>query len=152
MRAPLLSARRRRWALAAVSLAATLLASTSCAVSAERLKYAHIGMSKEDLRTNVGKPTLVRGAVVNRFGQEVEVWEYKLVYPDDPDLKTFKVVFSALTAGAGSPVWLVQTNKTFWFYFVDSKLARWNEAGDWEVERQRLYELPWQLLEPLGPG
>jgi hypothetical protein len=152
MKAPFFGRCKRLWTLIPVFLATAMLASISCALPAEKLKYAHLGMSKENLQTNVGKPNLVRGTVINRYGQEVEVWEYQLVYPDDPDLKSFKVIFSILTAGAGSPVWLVQTTKTFWFYFVDSKLARWNEAGDWAVERDRLYELPWRLLEPLSPG
>lgn len=136
------------WALIALLVPVV----SSCATPAEKLKYAHIGMSKGGLITNVGKPNLVRGSVVNRFGQEVEVWEYQLVFPDDPNAKSFKVIFSALTFGVGSPVWLVQNTKNYWFYFVDSKLTRWNEAGDWRVEKERLYELPWKLLEPLGPG
>jgi hypothetical protein len=142
----------RAWTPAWAALALVILAISSCSTPADKLQYAHIGMSQDNLKTNVGKPNLIRGSVVNRFGQEVEIWEYELVFPDNPDAKTFKAVFSILTFGAGSPVWLVQNTKTYWFYFVDTKLARWNEAGDWQVEKERLYELPWQLLEPLGPG
>ncbi len=130
----------------------SLAASASCTTPLEKLKYAHLGMSQEDVTTNIGRPAVVRGTVVNRFGQEVEVWEYRLVYPDHSDTETFKIVFSTLTFGAGSPVWLVQNTQPFWFYFVDSRLARWSEAGDWEAEKERLYELPWKVLEPLGPG
>lgn len=137
---------------AAAFAAFTMLAATSCAIPAENLKYAHLGMSPADLETNIGKPNLVRGSVVNRFGQQVEVLEYELIFPDKPHSKTFKIVFSTLTAGAGSPVWLAQNTKTYWFYFVDSKLARWSEAGDWEVEKEQLYELPWRILGPMGPG
>lgn len=143
---------RRTSPYAAALAALTMIAATSCAIPAEKLKYAHLGMSQDDLETNIGKPNLVRGSVVNRFGQQVEVWQYDLIFPDRPDAKAFKIVFSTLTAGAGSPVWLVQNTRTYWFYFVDSKLARWNEAGDWEAEKERLYELPWQLLGPMGPG
>lgn len=150
---------RTRWGafgrthtLAAALAAFTMLAATSCATPAENLKYAHLGMSPNDLETNIGKPNMVRGSVVNRFGQQVEVWQYDLIFPDNPDARTFKIAFTALTVGVGSPVWLAQNTKTYWFYFVDSKLARWNEAGDWESEKERLYELPWRLLGPEGPG
>lgn len=135
-----------------VGLFLLALASSSCATPAEKLKLTHLGMTGQEVTNNVGKPNLVRGTLTNRFGQQIEVWEYEVAFPDEPGVRDFKVFFSAVTFGLGSPVWLVQNTKTYWFYFVDSRLARWAEAGDWDHEVERLYELPWKLLEPLGPG
>ncbi len=52
----------------------------------------------------------------------------------------WRFLIMALTAGLASPAWLVQNTKPYWFYFLDSKFAKWQEAGDWEAEMEQLLE------------
>ena len=79
-----------------------------------------LGMSKEQVVQNLGNPTVARGAIRNKFDQTVEVWEYRLALP-----KT---------------VWSQRDMKDYWLYFVEDKLVRWGEAGDWSKESSQIYE------------
>jgi hypothetical protein len=47
---------------------------------AQRLSQLQLGMSKADAAYVIGRYT-VRGAVQNRFGQQIEVWEVVLSQP-----------------------------------------------------------------------
>lgn len=91
-----------------------------CATSAKHMTRISLGMSKEQVIQNLGNPTVARGAIRNKFDQTVEVWEYRLTLP-----KT---------------VWSQRDMKNYWLYFVEDKLVRWGEAGDWNREASQIYE------------
>jgi hypothetical protein len=80
-------------------------------------------MSKEQVIDQIGEPNAVRGAIRNRFGQVVEVWEYQLYQY------------------AGAIRGLSPYYKTYWLYFVDGVLGQWGEAGDWAREADRIYDV-----------
>ena len=103
---------------ACLALGAALLA--GCATPAKRMSRVSLGMTKEQVIQNLGNPTVARGAIRNKFNQTVEVWEYRLALP-----KT---------------VWSQRDMKNYWLYFVEDKLVRWGEAGDWERESNQIYE------------
>ncbi len=128
-----------------LTLALTVVAATACAPSVDKLHSVKPGMTKEAVTESFGQPTAVKAIIRNRHGQTIEVWEYNLALPDDPDEETFKKISATLTAGLASPAWLVQNTKPYWFYFLDSKFAKWQEAGDWEAEMEQLLEHPLQI-------
>lgn len=91
-----------------------------CATPAKRMARISLGMSKEQVCQKLGDSTVARGAIRNKFDQTVEVWEYRLALP-----KT---------------VWSQRDIKNYWLYFVEDKLVRWGEAGDWDREASQIYE------------
>ena len=122
------------------TLALTVVAATACAPSVDKLQTVKPGMTKKAVTESFGQPTAVKAIIRNRHGQTIEVWEYKLALPDDPDEESFKKITATMTAGAFAPAYLVQNTKPYWFYFLDSKFAKWQEAGDWEAEMEQLLE------------
>ena len=88
----------------------------SCATT-EQFVRLELGMSKAEVTKTVGEPELARGAIQNKFGQLIEVWEYyRFISNWSPD------------------------KKRMWVYFSDGKLVQWGQAGDWEREADRIYE------------
>ncbi len=131
-----------------LTLALTVVAATACAPSVNKLQTVKPGMTKKAVTESFGQPTAVKAIIRNRHGQTIEVWEYNLALPDDPDEVYFKKFTATMTAGAFAPVWLVQNTKLYWFYFLDSKFAKWREAGDWEAELEQLLEHRLQAQAP----
>lgn len=95
------------------------------------LERIQLGQDKQAVAGNIGRPDVVRGAVVNRHGQSIEVWEYKLarwaLFEIDQDIRRY------------------------WLYFVDNRLSRWGEAGDWGREADRIYEIRFETGPKLHP-
>jgi hypothetical protein len=90
---------------------------TSCAATTARLSDLDIGIPKYRVKDVMGTPT-VRGAIVNKLGQRVEVWEYRLQTTDFP-----------------------ASYQYYWLYIVDGKLAQWGKAGDWSREADNIVEM-----------
>ncbi len=101
--------------LLVVALSAFLL---SCVVGIKKMNNLSLGMTKEQVKANVGDSYLIRGAVVNNFNQSVEVWEY--------DVRKRHSVTKA---------------ERYWLYMVDGKLVQWGKAGDWATESTRLKDV-----------
>ena len=109
-----------------------------CATRAKRMTRISLGMSKEQVVQKLDDPTVARGAIRNKFDQSVEVWEYRLALPNDQ--VGADVAITVFTFGFGSPRLLSRDMKDYWLYFVEDKLVRWGEAGDWEREANQIYE------------
>ncbi len=106
-----------------------------CATPAKHMPRISLGMSKEQVVQKLGDPTVARGAIRNKFDQPVEVWEYHLALPEDAGAK---VAFTTATFEIGA--FVHRDIKNYWLYFVEDKLVRWGEAGDWEREASQIYE------------
>lgn len=117
-------------------LLAILLA--GCATPAKRMARISLGMSKEQVCQKLGDPTVARGAIRNKFDQTVEVWEYRLALPEDEIGR--KTAVTIITLGIGGFSFADRDMKNYWLYFVEDKLVRWGEAGDWEREASQIYE------------
>ena len=102
-----------------ISCLLLVLLLTSCATPAKHMTRISLGMTKEQVIQKLGNPTVARGAIRNKFDQTVEVWEYRLRI-GDPFI------------GPGI--------KNYWLYFMEDKLVRWGEAGDWDREASQIYE------------
>ena len=97
--------------------------SLSCAPSRSTLKQISLGITKEEVIKVMGDPSAVRVSIINKFGQAVEILEYRV-------LKKGKALDIAR--------W---DTSPYWFYIVDRKLVRWgNPPRDWRNEAERVYE------------
>ncbi len=94
-----------------------------CAPSKSLLMRISLDNTKETVLKQVGEPLAVRGAIKNKFGQIVEVWEYRFCSGGEIDIPPYS-----------------SNCDYYWLYFVDGVLAQWGEAGDWEKEADRIYE------------
>jgi hypothetical protein len=93
-----------------------------------KLMNLELGMTKKQTATKVGKPDAVRGSVVNKYGQTIEVWEYMLY-------KTSSDAFYDIST-------------SYWLFFCDGKLVQWGQAGDWSREADRIYEIRFKSIPP----
>ena len=98
-------------------------------------------MTKAEVAGKIGEPTVARGGLTNKYGQVVEVYEYRLALPSDDSAgevigKSFGTIF---TLGAGAVAFKGE-RRDYWFYFYDGKLVQWGQAGDWRREADRIYE------------
>jgi hypothetical protein len=98
-------------------IAIVCLILTSCGTS-KKLNNLSVGMTTEQVKKTVGTNYVLRGSIINKFDQKVEVWEYKLSQPGYVSLKNY-----------------------YWLYIVDGKLSQWGQAGDWSREADRIYEI-----------
>lgn len=93
----------------------------SCSSSEQTLRQLHIGMSKDEVIDKMGNPYVVRGSMQNKDGDIVEVWEYWLKH-------------DAILAQD-------EQANLYWIYIVNDRLAQWGRAGDWDVEKDHIYEM-----------
>ena len=89
-------------------------------------------MTKQTVISRLGQPMAARGANQNEHGQIVEVLQYRLAVPnqDSPGALVSKSVLTIITLGVGAMAFERKT-QDYWLTFVDGRLARWGQAGDW---------------------
>jgi hypothetical protein len=87
------------------------------------LERLHLQMTKTEVKEAIGNPVSFRGSILNKYGQTIEVWEYRFAKP--------------LSSG---PV-IAAKPTDYWLYFCDDRLIQWGEAGDWRREADRIYEI-----------
>jgi hypothetical protein len=123
-----------------ISLMIMMLA--GCATSSQRLQQVSLGMDKERVTEEIGDPSAARGAIQNKFGQTIEVWEYVLALPstDSAGEVIGKAFTTIISLGAGAVLFKGERQK-YWLYFVNDKLVRYGQAGDWGTEANRIYEI-----------
>lgn len=126
-----------------ILLVALVLGFSSCAttISSKKLRDISLGMTKGEVKGNIGEPTVSRGAIINKYNQAVEVWEYTLALPthDSPGEIIGKSTLTLITFGMGAATFKGE-RKNYWLYFLEDKLVQWREAGDWTKETERVYE------------
>jgi len=93
-----------------------------CGTTSSVLNDISLKMLKKEVKETIGDPTVVRGAIVNKYNQNVEVWEYRLYR------------YSGAVEGLSNEYDL------YWLYFVDGFLYQWGKAGDWAKEADKIYE------------
>jgi len=125
--------------------------SLGCVTSSQELRKVSIGMTKDDVIGVLDEPTTSRGALRNKYGQVIEVWEYRLAVPSDDSTGQVvsKSVVTLVTAGYGAKDF-VGDRKNYWLYFLNDELVQFGEAGRWADERDRIYEfnfLPAEMVE-----
>ena len=116
----------------------------------EKFKKISLGMSKKEVLSALGKPTVAKGAIRNKYAQIVEVWEYTLALLADESKGALvgKKTLTVITAGAKA-LKVKWVRKDYWLYFYDDILVRWGEVGDWGQEIDRIYEYKFDKPELL---
>lgn len=112
---------------------------TSCAshyISSRKLNRIELGMTKETLALNIGQG-IRRGSMVNKFGQQLEVWEYRVDMGRDPG----QIAQSIALSLARIPVYHQSTYESYWLFFLNGKLVQWNRAGDWQDAQKQIYDI-----------
>lgn len=127
--------------LAIFVIFASLTGCVSRVPSSSQLRQVSLGMSKNEIVTSIGEPSVARGSIRNKYNQAIEVWEYTFALPskDSAGQVTGKAALTVLTAGIGA-VLFEPEKKDYWLYFLDDTLVQWGEAGDWNKEPERIYE------------
>ena len=92
-----------------------------CATTGKLMKL-RLNMTKSEVIKAMGKPTTSRGSMTNKYGQVIEVWEYR----------TYNGYLASFHEGQYS---------YFWLFFSDDELVRWGKAGDWKATADRIYEV-----------
>jgi len=112
-----------------LGMAMCLLLTAGCfhvTATEDSLQRLHVGMTKQDVTAVMGNPSTVRGTIVNKYDQQIEVWEYVL-YP------------------APHPAYYTSKPPTkYWVHFCNGKVAQWGEAGDWFRESDRVREVKFE--------
>ena len=118
-----------------------LICASGCASKVSQLRHVSLDMSKSEVVSAIGEPTVARGGIRNKYGQVIEVWEYMLAMPSKDSTGEImgKSALTLLTFGAGATTFKKE-RKNYWLYFSDSILVQWGEAGDWSKEPERIYE------------
>lgn len=130
----------RRTTLLATAVVPLLMVS-GCVTSSKKLIEIRLGMTKGEIREVLGEPTVARGAIQNKFGQIIEVWQYRLALPssDTPGQVIGKSMLTLLTFGIGAATFRGEM-RDYWLYFLRDELVQWGEAGDWSREPDRIYQ------------
>jgi hypothetical protein len=111
--------------------------------STRKLREISLDLTKDEVVKRLGEPTAVRGAIRNKYNQNIEVWEYRLSKSQAGKFWG-DVGASILTFG----IWGIQAYEdsqsnitNYWLYFYDGRLVQWGQAGDWKREADRIYEI-----------
>jgi hypothetical protein len=105
----------------------------------KRLAKISIGMEKGAVIKAIGAPDVVRGSIKNKHDQIVEVWEYRLARAQSGSEGAGRAAMAVFTFGMSlgmDPVAKVP----YWLTFVDGKLNKWGQAGDWKKEADFILE------------
>jgi hypothetical protein len=114
---------------------------SGCTQSSNCMEKISLGYSKEEVKKAIGSPRVIRGAIQNQDGQIIEVWEYRLAMPKEAGQVVGESCLTVITLGASLAIDETSDHRLYWLYFVDGKLAKWGEAGDWQTESKNLYEI-----------
>jgi len=124
------------------SILVSLVLLTGCTPQAKCLQSISLGMQKKEIVKKIGNPRVTRGSIRNQYDQVIDVWEYRLALPSDDSAGEVigKTATTIMTLGAGA-ILFDEPQKDYWLYFLDDELVQWGEAGDWQVERQNIYNI-----------
>jgi len=92
---------------------------SSCAPRLRTLAEIDTQMGKDRIIDKLGKPISVKGVIVNKFNQKIEVWEYYLYERSTPSFGCYH------TSDFN------HSYKVFWLYFLNNKLVKVREATGW---------------------
>ena len=113
---------------------------TACATTTKKLSTISLGMSKDEVVNAMGSPSSVRGSMMNKYNQTIEVWEYRLKNPPTATGTTGRVAAAVVTLGVTLAI-DDDDRINYWLFFSDGKLSRWGQAGDWAKETDKIYEI-----------
>jgi len=112
------------------------------------LRKLSSGLSKQETAERIGNPKIARGALRNKYGEMIEVWEYRLDEGKPGAQKYIESDSIYSSTGLMHPILFFSGEiQNYWLYFVDDELVRWKPAGDWEKEADRIYDTKFKTGE-----
>jgi len=123
-------------------LMAVVLVGCANSGGTKKLAKISIGMEKGAVIKAIGAPDVVRGSIKNKHDQIVEVWEYRLVRARSGSEAAAKAALAVFTFGMSGMSLGVDTvaKVPYWLTFVEGKLNKWGQAGDWKKEADFILE------------
>ena len=128
-----------------VTSIACLFVLTGCQkrIQPGQLSAIRIGMSKNEVISNLGEPEVQRGSMVNNFNQEIDVYEYQVDRGPTDQQYAACTLLCICTLGIALPLFffLPSFSDPYWMCFCDDKLRMWCKAGDWETSQHNIQEI-----------
>lgn len=134
--------------LTILGLLSLLVVFSSCSryASSDSLNNISLMMTKQDAIQKMKAKGIVRGAIVNKFGQNIEVVEYQIDQGKSGKQLGAELTVTLLTVGLASPILLSEGKiSTYWLYFCDGKLVQWGKAGDWTEAQKIIYDINFKI-------
>ncbi len=104
-----------------IILVMAILSSCGRYASESKLDAISIRMKKEEVLEKMGGHGIARGSILNKYGQVIEIREYK------------------------TRDWLTSSwrdfENTYWLYFCEGILVQWGRAGDWAETEKTVYDI-----------
>lgn len=123
-----------------------LLPSCSRYASTNSLNNISLMMTKKETVQQMKVKGIARGAMINKFGQSIEVMEYHINQGKSGKQLGIELAFTISTLGLGSPILLSEGEiSTYWLYFCDGKLVQWGKAGDWAEAQKTIYDINFKV-------
>lgn len=89
---------------------------------------------------------VARGSIINKYGQVIEVREYKVDAGKSSEQTGREVAFAVGTFGLGAPIFFSHGDiDTYWLYFCNGKLVQWGKAGDWAAAQKMVYDINFKM-------
>lgn len=132
--------------IALITLISCGLISCSKYASVNSLDNISVYMQKEDVMKKMGKKGIARGAMVNKFGQVIEVREYQIDRGKSGSQLSREITVTLLTLGLCSPILFSEGEiETYWLYFYNGQLVQWGKAGDWREAERKIYDINFNI-------
>ncbi len=94
-----------------------LLLVVGCSAT-RKLKDLRPGMTTTEVISLLGAPEIAREPLINKYGQDFEIWHYELYN------------------------YHVDAEEPYFLYFYEGKLARWGKAA--HLPREKMYEMKFE--------
>lgn len=130
------------WAFGFISILPFIMGCAHNKIKAKKLMNVSIGMDKSQVLKSLGEPAVVRGAITNKFGQVIEIWEYSVTKGRTSNETARFAIATVCSLGLYSPLFLYDGEiQDYWLYFNNDKLVQWGKAGDWKEAADHIQEI-----------
>lgn len=119
-------------------------------------RYAHernfdvisLNMKKQEVMKLMDSPGLARGSIINKYGQSIEVREYKVEKAKTGSQWGSEAAMTVCTMGLMAPILFSNGEiDTYWLYFCDGQLVQWGKAGDWAEAKRQVYDINFKMTK-----
>jgi hypothetical protein len=90
-------------------------------------------MTKDEIVKAIGSPQAIKGVIKNKYGQEIEVWEYE---KSARELLGWACILNSRSPAPES----LDATAVYWLRIVNGVLLSCRAAGDWEKEAGDIWE------------
>lgn len=100
-------------------------------------------MAKQEVINQIGEPSIQRGSMINKFNQEIDVYEYLVDQGAAASQYAACTVLCLLTFGLCLPLYFCIPGQIdpYWLFFCNDQLEKWCKAGDWETTQHNIQEI-----------